>query len=431
MSAKKISKEKLFEDFISQELILIVDRSKSSLERISKTLVEMGAKPNNIACISSMNQAKDYFEENKPRLVISDYYINGGIGFDLLVLLRECQDPNFHPVFVLITNNMSQSIVAKAAEHEIDSYLLKPYTLNTLKSKLIDSIQAKIYPSKYLKLIYKAKEFIEAKEYEIAEAKLHEAIKLDEKPVLAMYYMGMMNKLKNLNQPAVDKYEEGLSINSLHFRCQRGMYEIFMKEGLHDSAYQILKRLNYYYPNSSTRLIDAIRLCIKTENYRDIDDFYKYFELLDYRDDQLIKTISSGLFIAGKFFMIRSDVEKGMDLFKKVISSCEDNVRFHREIIEALYKCNYKNLFHDFIKYFPMGKKGSIDFEIIEVLVNSSDYEPQELVAKCEKILESEKNILVFKIMIETLKNLKDTNKVNSYLDLAVELWPERYQKVG
>jgi CheY-like chemotaxis protein len=431
MSEKSANKERLFQDFISQEKILIVDRSKSSLERISRTLVDMGAKQTKIACISSITQAKKYFEENKPRLVISDYYLNGGIGFDLLVLLRECQDPSFHPVFVLITNNMSQSIVAKAAEYEIDSYLLKPYTLNTLKAKLIDSIQAKVYPSDYLKLIFKAKEYIEAREYEIAEAKLNEAIGLEEKPVLAMYYLGMMNKICKRNQPAVDKYEEGLSINSLHFRCQRGMFEIFMQEELYDSAYQILKRLNYYYPNSSTRLIQAIRLCIKTQSFRDIDEFYKYFELLDYRDENLIKAISSGLFISGKYFIMRSDVSKGVELFRKVVSACEDTSRFHREIIETLYKYNYINYFNEFFDLFPRAKKHSVDYEIVDILINHKELDPAELIARCEKVFEQEKNLIVFKIMTDSLRAQKKVDKLNHYLEIAVELWPDRFQKIA
>ena len=187
---KAEEKEKLFKDFLESNEILITDKSSASRRRLLKTLVDMGAKRNQIRSIAHYSEALDVIETKKPKLILSDYALNGGSGFDLFKEYREKYPEEKKSVLILVTSNISQSAVAKAAEEDVDSFIIKPYTVQSLEKSLIATVIAKLYPSKYVQTIEKGKEALFEGKYEAALGIFAEAIPLNKKPSLALFYHG-------------------------------------------------------------------------------------------------------------------------------------------------------------------------------------------------------------------------------------------------
>ena len=111
----------------------------------------------------------------------------------------------------------SRTAVAKAAEEDVDSFIIKPYTLQSIQDNLLSTIYTKLKPSPYIQKIEEGKARIFEQNYDAAIVVLKEAIFLHPKPSLALFYIGQAQYFKREKEEAKDKYHEGLEFNSIHY----------------------------------------------------------------------------------------------------------------------------------------------------------------------------------------------------------------------
>src|SRR6185437_10048139 len=151
----------MFCQFLNENRILIADTSSASRVRLAATLVELGVRSSNLILTGNYEEAETQLRtiQPKPRLVLCDYMLGKQSGLDLLQTARSSNSGE-DAVFVLVTGNTSQSAVARAAEEDVDSFILKPYTLETLKSGLVNAVIAKIFPTEYVKAIRQGKDLL-------------------------------------------------------------------------------------------------------------------------------------------------------------------------------------------------------------------------------------------------------------------------------
>ena len=74
----KDKKAQLFKDFLATGDILIVDKSSASRRRLTKTIVDMGGKRNQVHSVAHFSEAIEIIDSKKPKLILSDYEVNGG-----------------------------------------------------------------------------------------------------------------------------------------------------------------------------------------------------------------------------------------------------------------------------------------------------------------------------------------------------------------
>jgi len=138
VTGRQSPEEKILAKFLSKNLIFIVDPSAASRRRLMKTLSELGAITHMIQTYGHYEEAEQAMEEKAPAIVLTDYNLgHDKSGFDLLQTHRKIHEKSIS-LFILITANSSQSLVAQAAEEDIDSFILKPYTINTIKETLLN-----------------------------------------------------------------------------------------------------------------------------------------------------------------------------------------------------------------------------------------------------------------------------------------------------
>jgi tetratricopeptide (TPR) repeat protein len=108
---------------------------------------------------------RDMIEHRRYDLVICDYHFDNGddCGQDLLEELRREQMLPYSTVFVMVTGDATYRTVAEAAETALDSYIIKPFSANTLFERLKEARQRK----RVLKDIFEA---MEARDHERATA---------------------------------------------------------------------------------------------------------------------------------------------------------------------------------------------------------------------------------------------------------------------
>lgn len=422
-------KKQIFLDFIKEANILIVDKSSASRRRLVKTFVDFGAKRNQLHSVGHADEAKEVINEIKPKLVISDYHLNGGSGFDLFRMYKE-KYPEVESIHILITSNISQAAVAKAAEEDVDAFIIKPYNVSSLEKNLISTVYAKLSPSEYILVIEEGKKELYQEKYEEALVLFEKAISLNPKPSLAYFYHGQAKYFLSLNKEATTDYKTGLSFNHIHYKCQVGLYEIFVKEEKFKEAYEVVRNIARYFPANPNRLAEVIRLSIMTKNYEDINDYYQIFCELEERTENIINHICSGMYVLGKYYFLENEFDKGKEVFEKIAISCQGMTKFLRATISLLIEYGHKEEARLIFKRFPAGTLGKEDHQISSYLVLENETSNAEKINLALNLVNA--NIhdpQVYKSLLRAMKEEKYEDKIEEFYTFASSKWPSLFFK--
>ena len=115
--------------------LLVVDDQKMMLELTRRVLSRLGFE--NIDEASDGYQALTLLREKKHKLVISDLHMAAMGGIQLLKAVRADDELKNTP-FILMTGSVGIPNVVVAKYAGIDAYLLKPFTQEQLKAKLLE-----------------------------------------------------------------------------------------------------------------------------------------------------------------------------------------------------------------------------------------------------------------------------------------------------
>lgn len=426
MNEKK--RQDLFKKFLEESDIIISDKSSASRRRLVKTLVDMGAKRPRIHSLAHYSEAQDVIKNNRPKLILSDYSLNGGSGFDLFKHYRETYPDEKKAVLILVTSNISQSAVAKAAEEDVDSFIIKPYTVKSLEKSLGDAIIAKLYPTKYIQTIEAGKEKLFSGDYTSALEIFDSAIGLSKSPSLALFYHGQTKYLMDNTQEAETDYRKGLEINNIHYKCQVGLYEMFKKEGNDNEAYSIVKNIAKYFPSNPERLKEVISLAIRTQNYEDIELYYKLFIELEERTDDVVNYVCSGMYICGKNYFLNNKTEKAREIFEKSAIVAAGKTKFLSAMIINLVENDVFDDAKKLLRRFDLESEKERDYGISNFLAHCNEMTDAEIISSGSELFNKGfQHPLCVKYLIDSLENEKSFHKAKNYREEAAYIWPEHF----
>ena len=428
---KQEKKEELFKEFLSSGNIMVVDKSSASRRRLTKTLVDLGAKRAQIDSIAHFSEAVETIKSKKPKLILSDYELNGGSGFDLFKEYRENYPDEKKSVLILVTSNISQSAVAKAAEEDVDSFIIKPYTAQSLEKSLTNAVITKLYPSEYAQAIEKGKEALFAGNYPEALEIFEGAKALSKKPSLAMFYHGQTQYMMKQMEEAEEDYKEGLAVNSIHFKCQVGLYNLFMEDKKYFEAYSVVKNIAKYFPANPERLKEVVRLCMITENYPDMDLYYELFTQLDERGEDVINYVCAGLYILGKFYLMEGKTDEALTTFEKVGVSCSGIAKFITAMIKILVKYDFYDDAQKLVSRYSSGGDSQSAYKIGKYIAYSNSPNMTEMISQgLELWNQGNKDPEAVAVLIKCLEKDGADKKAQDYKEEAEHLWPDVFAKI-
>ncbi len=146
---------------VANHSALVVDTNPTSRSVLTSQLREFGF--GHVKSASRIADAREMIEHRRFNLILCDDSDDGGTSTaqDLLEELRREQLMPYSTVFVMITPEATYASVAEAAEAALDSFMVKPFSANSLFERLKESRQRK----RVLKDIFEA---MEAKNFELA-----------------------------------------------------------------------------------------------------------------------------------------------------------------------------------------------------------------------------------------------------------------------
>lgn len=376
--------------FLADNAVLIVDSTPAARTSLAGTLVQMGGKRHRMNLVGTMDEARAEIRKTKPRIIFCDYLVGKESGLDLIQEQKQAYGAEAKQcLFVLVTSNGSQSAVAHAAEEDVDTFVIKPYTLRMFKKCLEEALKAKLQPNDYAKQIEAGKDRLAAGQVEDARKTFAEAKKLSPKPTLACFYTGQADLLKKALEDASGSFREGLSHNKIHYKCLTGLFDLLMQQKKYAAAYDVVKKIAQYFPANPKRLSSVLRLAVVTNNYSDVESYYQIFTQLDQRTDELIRYMCSALAVTGKYYLSQSTRSRGLKLFDNMAITCAGRVQFMRYAIESMLQYDCVSDAAQYMKRFPAEMHGHPDYKVSAILVAGATRPSGEVIQMARQAIDA------------------------------------------
>ncbi len=417
--------ESLVSNFLADSRALIVDSSSSARTRLVTGLVQLGAKRHNILSTGSFEEAQANISSDAPRIVLCDFTISGRSGLDLLQEQRASNPDLKQCVFVLVTANTAQSAVARAAEEDVDTFILKPYTQEIFRKSLTAAVSSKINPNEYLKTIESGRTKLSHAEIDDAIQYFEKAMEMSPQPTLACYYLGQTDLMRDSVNKATQNFEKGLTYSRIHYKCLVGLFEVLTQQKRHAESYDVVKRIAQYFPANPARLASALRLAIVTNNYDDIESYYRIFLQLDERPDELINYMCSALAVTGKHYLLKKANRRALELLEKAIVSSAGRTRFIRYAIECLIESNMSSEADGWLKRFPREAREGEDYAVSDLLVMGKFAQSGRVLQRGRELLKKGiESAPVYQVMIEHAARSGQIETAEDLLRVASAKWP-------
>ncbi len=360
-------------DYLSQNFILIVDPVSSARVNLAATLTKLGGIRHHMALVGTIQEAREIIEKEKPKIIFSDFDLGTESGLDLIQSQKSqyLNEGIRDTVFVLVTANASQSTVARAAEEDVDTFVIKPYTINSLRNSLSQAIDVKVNPSDYLKLIEAGKEKLFQGHFDEAISHFLVAMTKHSQPTLACFYLGQTEMMKSALASAHEKFDEGLSYNKIHYKCLVGLYDLLSLQKKYSEAYDVVKRIATYFPANPQRLASVLRLAIITENFQDMEGYYRVFLKLDSRSEEVVKCMCSALVVTGKYYLRNKIRSRAMQVFESAALSAGGRTKFLLYTVETLVDFKMKEESFQYSERISLISPGSLDSWASRFLVST------------------------------------------------------------
>lgn len=112
---------------------LVIDDSIPMQRIITNILARLGHR--DVVVAANGREALKHIERGQIDFVITDWYMPEMAGIDVLRNLR-AKDATRHVPILMVTANGARDDVTRAAQLRVDGYVLKPFTAETLKSRI-------------------------------------------------------------------------------------------------------------------------------------------------------------------------------------------------------------------------------------------------------------------------------------------------------
>lgn len=418
---------KQFADFVSEKRILIADVNQSIRSSISKTLSDLGAKPNHIHLASNFAEAAEQIRVNSPEIVITDYHLDRRYGLELIPIHREVRPDLNERLFILVTSNSDESVVAEAAEEDVDAFILKPFTVASIRYYLVRAGLSKASPSHYRDELNRGRQLLQANQYKEALEVFSKATELDESPALACYYMGQSyDKLGKLDLTE-QSYKNGLIFNEIHYKCSAALFDHYAAHNRPADAYAVMKKMTRYFPISPQRLSKTIELAVRTQNFDDIVQYYTVFTNLDERRDELRKCVCAALVVGAMFQLRHRHSDVALDLLQKATATAAGSSMILREIVQILINFNLAEPAAMFLKRFPPETQQGADYLCAEFALLNLIGGVEDIIVRGRKLLsDGIQDPLLHRIMIRREKEAGHADTAETLCTEALSIWPDQ-----
>jgi len=206
--------------------------------------------------------------------VISDWNMPKTNGTELLNLIRSSKKWKDTP-FLMITAESNQSIVAEAAENDVDAYLTKPFVTATLELKIKELLNLVVNPTPLTQLLRKAEEYSEKNQIDQAIECVTMAVKGNIRSSKPLRELGRLYLKKDALDKALTCFQRATEINRLDLPSFQYLGQISLKQGDTEKALTYFTKAMELSPRNTDRALKLATLLLSRQKLAEADKILK------------------------------------------------------------------------------------------------------------------------------------------------------------
>ena len=266
--ASKDSRDRLFGPLS----VLVVDDMPGIRRMLKQMLMLLGVK-GRIGEASDGLEAWEILRDIPYDVVICDINMPRMNGLELLRSMRA--NPRYETTpFLMITGEVSEEVVAVAAESEVDSYLLKPFQAAALESRLMDIIKKKLRPSGGESMFLQAQRLKMAGQPDQALQLLENLVKPPYKKQAKTFNLaGECLQALGDHLSAQECFTQAVEINPKYLKTYQNLAGLMESSGQLDEARHYLEQAHALSPLNTERLFRLGQICLQTGKQDQAQDY--------------------------------------------------------------------------------------------------------------------------------------------------------------
>lgn len=393
---------KIFLEYFESKRWLIIDPSLSTRSSLKKTLIQIGSKQPNLYDTDNYKMALETIQLMKPDFVIASRFMTGGSVVDLFYEHQKTNPNRLKSGFFVITEENSLSEVAHSLNYEMDGLISFPFTGASVISSIIASAKHKVEPTPYLLKLNLGREQYFNDQIDFAESFFEEALRLDDHPFEALYYLGSILSKRDQIDEAIVKLEDAYFHNPNHFKTIHDLALIYYGKQKYKNSYELSVQLVKKFPTPPDLIPKLIHLSIINKNYVDVINYFKIFSKIETPPKNIQTSISAGLATLGIYFSNTQNFDKARESLLLSFKFSDGKYEILETITRTFEKMDMlKTLVEEFdntdTDQWPVTSRGFYFHSINKTVTNH-----QEVLGLGDKLLKLKvKNILIDVGMIE------------------------------
>lgn len=328
--------------------ILVVDDMKSMRLTLRKMLrnLEIGKE---LLFADNGKSGLNVLKNSSCDLLIIDWNMPEMNGSQMLALMR--QDKNIRDIpIIMVTAENERDIVAEAAEHEVEGYLLKPLTLASLDTKIKSVVEAANHPEQAKLHLLKARTceetgniegaidevrkalalkpnasrilrklgllYLKTQKAEIGEKCIQKAVAVNPQDTISRSHLAKLYINKRAFKQAAQLYMEILSLSTRYFDSAVHLGKILLINGFRNEARTLFSRIMSKSRSNKVLQEIIIDICLDNQEYGFVTELVA----------QAVKDNPANLdllYKAGTIYLETGNQEKALECFVTV----DDNRR--------------------------------------------------------------------------------------------------------
>lgn len=255
--------KKISDQIFSPLNVLVVDDMAAIRRMLRQMLLHLGVQ-GDIKEAGDGQEAWEALQKRPFDLVVCDINMPRMNGLDLLRQLRATDQYQTTP-FLMISGEVSEDIIAASAESEVDGYLLKPFKIDALESRLRTILMHRYLPSRGESLFRKASSLLvngkPAETLVVLEELSDPPFRIQAK---VLNLMGECHMALESPVEAAVCFEQALQLNSKYLKAYQNLAVLMESQGNPGAARKYLEEARKLSPLNPERLYCLGRLCLQT-----------------------------------------------------------------------------------------------------------------------------------------------------------------------
>ena len=415
--------------YLEDKKILILERSKSFGDLARKALIELGANSEQISVAKDKASSVKFIKED-PDIVLCDYQTASPHSLSFLRDHINKGHVRRERLFVFLGSKVSGAEILKAAQEDVDGFILKPCSAQKFKGSIEKIIREKQNPSKYKFLLESAKALVKDGNFEFAENIIRGAIPEHEKPCGALAVLGEIFEATDRAELAEETYELGLSHCPYHLTCLNRSMQLHIKHEHFEDAWENFQVLQSKYPLDEDKLGLGFDLAFRTGNFLEINDLFAIYKTLEQPGKDLRLKVSQALLATGRHFAMKDQVASAVKFFKWSLLVAKNSEAALEIIVDSLIATSSKKTALPFMKLYPVAKMKTAKFSEWEFQLSMEQHTADQIIDLGRSLIQAgNASEGVFKEVLLKLKELGRDSATDNILQKAYEAFPDKKQE--